>query len=281
MTDIILPEDWVDNIGMVEDAEFLNKVGAAVNANTRARPLYGTYSSRPAANTATAGAPYFCTDNGVLYRSDGTNWVKVRIGGDSCDAMGDVPTTGWTPVGMPAGGSWSADKDDMVLTMPVQASWAYQYRAYPTPPFTLTARLDVAPGVAMGGSQTAYAGLVISDGTKLITLGPGWNNASGAPWTYGRGIYATAAKWSTVTALSGALQTNYAAAFHLGILPRWYRIIDDGTNRAVQWHDGNDWYTYQSEARNTFLTATRIGIGAYNNGNETAQLRVRSWKVAA
>ncbi|OBE98989.1 hypothetical protein [Mycobacterium sp. 852002-10029_SCH5224772] len=254
----------------------------AINANTHARPSSDTYANRPAAVSTNQGAIYFCTDNGVTYRSNGTNWVKVRIS-DSCDTMVDVPTTGWTAAGMPVGGSWASDKDAMLLTMPVQASWAYQHRAYPTPPFTLTTYLGVVPGTFLGGTQSVYTGIVISDGTKLITLGPAWSNpAAGSPWPDTRGIYAAAAKWSSASALSGAMQTNYAPVSQLGKLPNWYRIADDGTNRSVQWSlDGIDWYTYQSEARNTFLTATRIGIGAYNNGNEAVSMRVRSWNGVA
>lgn len=277
-----LATNWVDNIGMFVNAAYLNQNGSETNANTAARPDGGTFAARPAAAASNAGAFYFCTDNGVLYKSTGSAWVKHRIGGDACDAMGDVPTTGWTPVGMPAGGSWSADKDAMVLTMPVQASWAYQYRAYPTPPFTLTAYLDVMSGTILGGSQAVCTGIVVSDGTKLITLGPAWNNTTGAPWGDGRGIYGGAAKWSSVGASPAAMQSNFAALSQLGKLPHWYRIVDDGTNRSVQWSiNGIDWYTYQSEPRNTFLTATRIGIGAWNAGNETALLRVRSWNGVA
>lgn len=273
-----LATNWVDNIGMFVNAAYLNQLGNEVNGNTAARTLSGTFSSRPAAAAANTGAYYFCTDNGIVYKSNGSAWSKVRIGGESCDAMGDVPASGWTAVGMPAGSSWASDKDAMLFTLPVQASWAYQYRAYPTPPFTLTAYIDVVSGTILGGTQAAYAGIVISDGTKLITLGPAWNNTSGAPWGDGRGMYAAGAKWSSTGALSAAMQSNYAAVSQLGAMPHWYRIVDDGTSRSVQWSlDGIDWYTYQSEPRNTFLTATRIGIGAYNSGNETVIARVRSW----
>ncbi|OMC01982.1 hypothetical protein A5733_26230 [Mycobacterium sp. NS-7484] len=60
-----LPTNWVDGIGMVEDAEFLNQVGTEVNSNTDA--LSGkklrvmTLAAYTALATKDANAIYFVT----------------------------------------------------------------------------------------------------------------------------------------------------------------------------------------------------------------------------
>lgn len=47
-----LPTNWQDNVGMVEDAAFLNAVGEAVNANTAARERRASTSVTSSATPA-------------------------------------------------------------------------------------------------------------------------------------------------------------------------------------------------------------------------------------
>lgn len=276
MTDI--RTDWEDNAGQVEDAEYLNGIGIAINANTHARPLYGAFTDRPAATDVTAGTPYFCSDNNVLYRSDGTNWIKVRIGADSCGAMGNVPTTGWTAVNMQAGASWAADKDDMLFTIPstgTSAKLQYQYRAYPTPPFSLTTLMDFTMA-GDGGASTAAAaeaGIVISDGTKSIFFGAQlqFNPQASNALTY---WVAKVANYSTNTS-----RTAVNAAVDR---PKWLRFTDDGTNLTYRFsNNGVDWTTVSAGARTAFLTPARIGVGGSNYYGFSMLMRVRSWDGVA
>lgn len=270
-----IPTNFVDNIGMFVNAAYLNNLGLEVNANTNARPRYGILSARPAANTVTAGTPYYCSENDVLYRSDGTNWIKVRIGGDSCDTMGDVPTSGWTAVNMQAGASFAADKDAMLFTIPSSGStnFQYQYRAYPATPFTLTTYIDVAQA---GLSTTGWSagGIIISDGTKLIALGPqyGASNVGNAA----AGWNAWASKYSNASTFSAVLGDWHVD--HFGSMPKWYRVFDDGTTLSLLCSvNGIDWSTLGSEPRTTFLTPSRIGLGGANSTGKTLLMRVRSW----
>lgn len=276
-----LATNWVDNIGMFVNAAYLNQVGSEVNANTaRTASQNGTFSARPAANTVTAGTLYFCTDTDAVYQSDGTNWTKVRIGGAAGPTMADPPTSGWTAVNMQSEASFAQDKDGMLFTVPVNGSggpiWQYQYRDYPTPPFTLTVNIDVT----MSGYSTdpgADFGIVVSDGTKLIVVGPALNRDSGGAGSSGWGVGAL--RLTSVTAASTVYQR--AALKYFGTLPKWYRYTDDGTNISLKCAvNGIDWVPLlASEARTAFMTPTRIGVGGSNDasGGGPVLMRIRSW----
>lgn len=275
--------NWVDNAGMVEDAAYLNSVGAAINANTHARPQCGTFDDRPAAGSVTSGALYFCSDTDTIYRSDGTDWIKVRLGADSCDAMGDVPATGWTAVNMQTGATWAQDKDDMLLIAPstgTKDNLQYQYRPYPTPPFSLTTHI----GFSIDGNNTptnntwAATGIVISDGTKAILFGPGI--------TYQTAIYpfpTFSCAVSKFTTLSAAMTPVKGwPPMSTGGTPKWHRVVDDGTNLQYKYSlDGANWSTLFSEPRTTFLTPSQIGVGGTNFFGVSARMHVRSWNGIA
>jgi len=144
--------------------------------------LSGTYASRPA-----AGIPnrvYYCTDCDALYQDNGTSWVKIRLGGVGGPPMADPPTTGWTSVNMGTA-TWVSDKDGMVLTAPSRSmSIGYVYRAYPVGAFSLVTNfyVDLANTTVLPSAGNWWrCGLVISDGTKLETFGPGLYNALVCP----------------------------------------------------------------------------------------------------
>lgn len=280
MADLTTP--WVDNIGMVEDAEWLNLMQGS-------RTRYDTYASLPAADDTNTEALYYCSDTDTVYRSDGTAWTPVRIGGTACNAMGVVPTTGWTAVNMLSGCSWAADKDAMLLTVAPNGSadnFMYQYRAYPTPPFTLTTYIDMAlnGAVLLGASANAYAGLCISDGTKLIIAGPSCYNGSLTGPYSATGWNIGAAKFTNLTTYSALYQSKlWPPTFLPNGVPHWYRFTDSGT--SITWQcswNGIEWTTMGTEPRTTFLTPTRIGIAAENYAtNNSAEIRIRSWKGVA
>lgn len=270
-----LATNWVDNIGMYVNAAYLNQVGAEVNADTNSITRTGTYSARPAANSVTAGTLYYSQENNVIYRSDGTNWSRIRIAGNSCDAMGDVPQSGWTAVNMQTS-TFTADKDDMLFTVPNAGSavnWRYQYRTYPTPPFTLTVYLDVFI-TATSTDPGAEFGIIVSDGTKLITVGPNYNRNSGIN---GLGVWA---KSYTNLTTDGTIYSNGPVA-NYGAIPKWFRFNDDGTNMNMTCSpNGADWVSLASIGRTSFLTPTRIAIGASNDASSSnAFMRVRSWAI--
>jgi hypothetical protein len=275
--------DWVDNTGEQVNAAYLNGLGVAVNLNTHAVPQFGTLASQPAAGNA--GLIYYCTDCDSIYRDNGTSWVRIRFGDSVGPAIGDVPTTGWTALNMLGASSWAADRDGMLFTASTsQSSIGYQYRTYPTPPFTLIAYLDaVYPsilGIPGNANSALFSGIIVSDGTKYINLGAMSANASGSPWINGDGWYVGAAFWSIASVFSSAYNGNFSPQTFIGKMPKWFRYIDDGTNRMMAYSaNGLDWTPVVTEARTTNLTPTRIGIGAVHTGTGTAAalIRVRSW----
>lgn len=269
-----LATNWVDNIGMFVNAAYLNQLGTEHNASIYARTQYGTRSAMPAAAASNSGATYFCTDCDAVYKSDGSAWAKIRVGGTSGPAMAEPPTSGWTAVNMLAGSSFSNDKDGMLFTVASTGSggnYEYQYRAYPTPPFTLTTYLDAATDPS--GPTWAQCGILISDGTKLITLGPTTGlSSTGTPAV---GQYINGIKFTNLTTFSTVMCSFSMPLFGF---PKWYRVTDNGTNLIWECSvNGIDWMTLFSEGRTAFLTPSRIGIGATNYSGKTMLGRLRSW----
>lgn len=84
-----LPEDWVDNIGMVEDAEFLNAVGAAVNENTNAIAAAApapsaVFDAAPGSVTGSAYAPLGTTGQvEITVPASGRLLVIIRFDANS------------------------------------------------------------------------------------------------------------------------------------------------------------------------------------------------------
>lgn len=262
----------------------------AINTNTHAQTQTGLRSALPAAGSGNTGAVYKCTDCDAEYKSDGSAWTKIRVAGVGSALIAEPPTTGWTAVNMQTGWTFASDLDGLLFTAPTTVSQAvgYQYRTYPGSAFTLTVHMDLQlqkfPQVV---NSTSYAmpGIVISDGTKLITYGPLWGNVSpGGVWN-GPGAYIGAWRYNTTTSFSVASAQHqlYAVSTTLGaaipVLPRWFQFIDDGTNRKLRFSmNGLDWSPdYLSESRTAFLTPTRIGLSFDNYSGSTATARVRSW----
>lgn len=278
-----LATNWVDNIGMFVNAAYLNQNGTETNANTAARTQYGARSAMPAAAASNSGATYFCTDCDAVYESNGSAWTKIRVGGQlASSALADPPTSGWTAVNMQTGWTWAADKDSMLFTAPSVGSgvnWGYQYRAYPTPPFTLTACLEQMVSATPAATSEANAGLVISDGTKIIAFGPFAISSASAPFG-DTTSFATAIKYSSATVYNSAYFATPSKI--LGGIPKWFRFTDNGTNIILEYSmNGTDWFTAVNEARTAFLTPTRIGIGANNYSGARLFSRLRSWNGVA
>lgn len=271
-----LATNWVDNIGMFVNAAYLNQLGGEVNA----RPLVGTLANRPAAAATNNGALYFCTDCDAVYKSDGSTWTKIRAGGFGGTSLADPPASGWTAVNLQSGASWAQDTDSMLFTIPSVGSggnYQYEYIAYPGTPFTLTALIDVSIDPAAG--TWAHAGITISDGTKLITFGPGVGIASdGSASSLLK--FVSAVKFATTSTFGSTLGYTDLAKF-TGF-PKWLRLVDNGTN--LSWFcsiNGVEWIQIgASESRTAYLgTPTRLAVGATNFSGKTIFGRVRSWKV--
>lgn len=263
----------------------VNAAGARSAIGADGLNMAGTYASRPAAGVA--GRVYHCTDCDSVYLDSGSAWTRIKLGQGGVGApLGDVPTTGWTAVNMLGTSSFAASLDGMLFTGSTsQTSIGYQYRTYPASPFTLTveveatyfnyANMPVDADISVGG------GLAISNGTKYITLGPWAINPSTTdpPWGVGLSWYAGASYYNNATTLNSIYNTYHSPLVQLGSMAKWFRYIDDGTNRIMQLSiNGIDWNTLVTEGRTVKMTPTRIGIfGMQDAGDSDGLFRIRSW----
>jgi hypothetical protein len=246
--------------------------GAAGNFN-----LSGTYASLP--TPGVAGRTYTCTDVGRILRDNGTAWITTWIG-PATPLPGAVPTTGWTTPGI-GSSTWAASLDGMLFTLVSASTLYYQYRTYPTSPFTLTVYVDVDlsgnPYSVPATSTGVWLGIVISDGTKFIKFGPDFANSSSAPW-FTASWAAGGSSFTSATAAPVALDAINPPMFWIGGLPHWYQVVDNGTNLLLNYSlNGIDWHNFYTASRTAILTPSRIGIGGFNNSAFTSIMRVRSW----
>jgi hypothetical protein len=246
----------------------------------------GPYASRPPAGNL--GNQYYCTDCDAMYLDNGTAWVKVRLGGAGGPPMADPPATGWTALNFGTS-TWAQSLDGMLMTCvpPASTTIAYQYRAYPTPPFTLTVELECdlsTPQDIPGASQYIQSGIFISDGTKYYGFGPlNSNFAQTAPW-YASGWAIAGQSWASATVGNTTFQGWFPPLAWAGGMPKWYRFTDDNTNMYFYWSiNGIDWHLYYQTARLAYLAApTRIGLGHWNTvAGVNGLMRLRSWSGVA
>lgn len=260
--------NWVDGIGMEVDAEYLNSVGETVNDNTSARTLFGTFEDLPAASASNAGALYFCTNTDKVYRSDGTVWSLVRIGGFSTPTLADPPSTGLTNTALGTA-AFTSFAGDRVLTVPSAAGdnlrGEYLNLASPTN-FASTAYIEAN---AFARANLLASGLMLRDNAgKSVLFGPTFNTGAGS-------LSVSAAKFNSDTAGAG----YYNTPANIANLPSWFRIRNDGTSFYLEYsYDGNfNWTQVFSGALG--FTPTKIGWGASYSAGGTAKLRLRSLTV--
>ena len=270
-----LPANWVDNIGMQVDAAYLNQVDTTVNANTETRPQTGTYAARPAASSSNNGALYFCTDTDAVYKSNGSTWTKIRIGGNA-GSMADPPSSGLTTTSL-GSAAFSSDLDGRLLSAPTNAgdAWRVEYKALPVSSnYTATAYIDPVTAPA---ANFWFSGIVLVNSSTgaLITFGPMFDTAI-AP-----GFSICAIKWTNATTISASYASALSGNASPRYLPNWFRVKDDGTNRLFQYSFNNiDWTTVHTVGRTNFTTPDSIGWGANNNGiGSTVSFRCRSFTV--
>lgn len=138
-----------------------------------------------------------------------------------------------------------------------------------TAPYTITAcylwNADLSNGANDGGLCFYESG-----SGKLITVG--YDMFSGTLTEFIR-------KWNSTSSHSGSdyIAANLGGA-RLRTSPYWIRLIDDNTNRKVQYSaDGQHWITRHSVSRTDFLTADRVGLYMRSASGGTSQLTLLSW----
>lgn len=195
-------------------------------------------SSAPAFSTNTNGAATFAVlqaGSGIdLYSPPAAaSFTLTSVGAPTvAPSLTDVPNLGMVF----SGGSTITTTDNIQLAT----------QNIPSVPFTKSVRFRLN----CLASRSRGFGMCLYDGTKVKTFGY-LANASGA------GL--VVANYTNTTTFS-AYALNDAAN------PCWnafqyFRIQDDGTNWIYQVSsDGQNWTRFFQEARNTFLTATKIGL---------------------
>jgi hypothetical protein len=223
--------------------------------------LAGTYSARPAAGTE--GRTYFCEDCGnLMWRDTGAAWVGYFNGTQKVTTVPLVAT--FTAVNTP-----TTSDDNGFLRLTATTAGGENFK-------TLLKAWSAVNGATVlmqpqYGAEYNQCGLVLTDGTttaaKLIVLGVASLSTSQASINIG--------KYTNYTTYdSGAsYNSNYSH------VPVWLRISVSGGNRLYQFSlDGKNFTTALSEADNTHLTATYVGIGCNsNNGLYPATANFYSW----
>lgn len=175
----------------------------------------------------------------AFFRSSG---MTVPLAASFAGTMGTLAST--------------TDKSDrlQVTKASTVSDMAMLYITAPTAPYTL----DIC-GSMLGmppNSNDTLIGAGRSDGTKLEVIWSGGTGVAGTPQVV------AVQKWSTTTGAVTTTQTGQATTNPALV---YVRLIDDATTCFYYFsNNGKDYFLVFSEARNTFLTATRIGVCFYH-----------------
>lgn len=269
--------NWVDDIGMEVDATYLNGLGTAVNANTAAQTGYGTYASLPTASNCT-GQVYFCSDIDTVYRSNGSTWEPIRVGGAAAPDMGNPVSAGLTTTTLDSA-TFAADKGSRLLSVPSNSGEKFRgeyWALSPTSNYTATFYLDIYVKLFSYSRHGVF--LWESSSGKFIMLTLNCQSS----------FFMSAERWNSTTSPSASFTGQYnlngasgSQGGTDGSWPHWFRIRDNGTNRIMDFSfNGLDWMQLLSESRTTFITPDYIGWGgSVNNGSNTSTARLRSYKL--
>jgi hypothetical protein len=235
----------------------------------------GAYGSRPSATGLTNGARWVATDSPVAewVRADGV-WCPIVDG-----VVGaEVPSSGWSWVNQ-GGAAVSESLGVSYLSAPSDGSTnlRLRVRTAPTPPYTITACVALAPSVATAGIETA--GLVFREsGSGKIALGrilryPLYN---GGDAYYHSQTELRSTKYTNATTISAEYSTGSLGTYQ----PRvWLRIADNSTNRVFSASsDGRNFATIHTVGRTDFLTADQVGFCVEGYAG-AASATLLSWAV--
>jgi hypothetical protein len=148
-----------------------------------------------------------------------------------------------------------------------------QYRAAPTAPYTIVARMQMDPsGLIDQLSNGSSAGLATSAGFFI-----GWRDSGGKYLELLLGAASSIAgfceivKWNSATSVNSSFsevsQTSVVALLTQGAL--WFKINNDNAgNLTISISiDGNHWAVYYTTTITNFLAdADNVTWGSYNNG---------------
>jgi hypothetical protein len=241
------------------------KTGGAGNTVT-----YSTYST-PHVNPV-AGDLWIPTDGFFMYVYSGTEWLTVA---QQFRTKAPPLVSTWTWVNQ--GSATAVDEAGTILmTSPTEAAWQWRMltRPVPTPPYTLTACIEVEP-------------LITS--TSNSALGIGWRQAAaGGSQGYMAGFYVHCSNSVTAYNLYSAKMAGLTAS-QVGYANSpmanssfdriWLRIADDNANRICSYSlSGVNFRQFHSVTRLDYLTPDQVCL-LINSGAITRTLRLLSWEV--
>lgn len=246
---------------------------AASDANNVATEILGINASGVYASLPTVGHPgrmYFCTDNGNVYRDNGTTWDLAAIGGSGLAGV-EPPSASWSTTTL-GSATVAANKGGRLFTVVSAAgtNMRVEYRTLsPASNYTATFYFEATFPLA----NQSVVGIFLRNSTSgsLINFGPAYDTGTGAS------PYMQVSKWTNATTFSANYQvTSIPTVFSIN----WWRIRDDATNRYYEYSsNGMQWVTFYSGGRTDFITPDQIGWGALNNSGTTAYLQMRSFSV--
>lgn len=231
----------------------------------------GVYSSRPSASFP--GRRYDCTENGNTYQDNGTSWDLISVAGSGSPGV-EPPGSSWSTTTL-GSATFTAVAGQRLLTCPsaVGDNWRIEFRTLtPTSNYTFTTYLEHHSTLA----DVSYSGMVLrnSSSGSFVVFGPELTATTGI-------VRVRAMMWNSVTSFSADYGTPRSVAQLPGaIIPKWYRIRDDGTNRIFEHSmNGSLWFPFASTTRTNFITPDQVGWGLTNGTGLTAWGQLSSWSV--
>lgn len=141
-------------------------------------------------------------------------------------------------------------------------------------PYTIDVCLQMV-GIP-ASNDSAWAGLLLSDGTKFRAFYSGTGNTSG---TSSGSLKFAVDNWSTQTSFSSTVINEVIEGISGS---RFLRITDNGTTRTFFAScNGMDFVQVYSEPTNTYVTPTTFGIAIYSNAanSVTSKTVVHHWLI--
>lgn len=212
----------------------------------------GTYAARP--TEVRSGTIYHATDIDLVWQYNGANWSLIKPG--YVAHANRVNASGWTSLNF--GSTVWTDIHGTLLVESVTGETQIRgkYKALPSAPFTAY----VAVATLAHHHTTLLAGILLYDSgtTACKIFGPCAHVTVGE-----QVVLATASTPSGGLTLSGQRDVQ-----NFPIM--WYKFEDDNTNWKYSFStNGTDYTQYFSEARNTFLTPTNIGLAVWRDTTST------------
>jgi hypothetical protein len=264
-----VPHNSGDTISVVLTAGAFDNVRTQINGT-------GTYANLPASGMK-SGDTWTPTDAPYRFIFDGSLWVPYGSLQDHQVTL--PPSAGWSWQNQ---GPATVTQTNGTIVMQVTGNNGRnlrQYvRAYPTPPFTLTACLSFLSEIPLSGAGDDYGGLVITDGTGIVA------NVIGFFTGYTGYCAVSLTYFTNATTFSGTQPFSIQAPNLMYSLSKiWMRIVDDNVNLTC--YLSQDGITFQqvgsSVGRTAFLTPSNIGLTVDKNvTNLKMTMTCHSWNVA-